>query len=204
MIFDEVITGFRLGLSGGSSLSGVIPDLRTLGKIIGGGFPVGAYGGRRDIMDKVITPAEPTESKEAAKQKIFSSGTYSGNPISMVAGLALIKELEEPGFYERIDDCGELIRNGLAKIAGNIGFDIQIVGVKSMFSVHFASRPVKNIRDILCSDRATASAFYMGLVANGIYIPDYHVAFTSSAHTDADIDRILYVSETVLKEIKKH
>ncbi|GAI04518.1 unnamed protein product, partial [marine sediment metagenome] len=167
---------------------------------------VGAYGGRKDIMEKVVAPLGPAEAKEVTpqRQKIFSSGTFSGNPISMVAGLATIKELEKPGVYERIDGYGEQIRSGLRKIAADIGFDIQVVGLRSLFSVHFSSYPMRNIRDILSSDKETGGAFYMGLVANGIYIPAYHVAFTSGAHTDADIDKILEVSEMVLREMKKH
>lgn len=203
LILDEVITGFRLGLSGSYSLLGVIPDLRVLGKIIAGGFPVGAYGGRRDIMEKVVTPPGPAEAKDVARQKIFSSGTYSGNRVSMVAGVATLRELEKPGFYERIDGYGERVRSGLRKIATEIGLDIQVVGLKSLFSVHFSRRPVRNIRDILNSDRQTAGAFYTGLVANGVYIPEHHVAFTSGAHTDADVNTVLEVSEMVLKEIKK-
>jgi len=203
LIFDEVITGFRLGLSGGYSLFGVIPDLRTLGKIIGGGFPVGAYGGRKDIMEKVVTPLGLGDDKALQKQKIFSSGTYSGNPITMVAGVATIKELEKPGFYERIDGYGERIRSSLSKIARDIGLDIQVIGLRSLFSVHFSDRPLRNIRDILSSDRGTAGAFYTGLVANGIYVLENHVAFTSGAQTDADIDKILEVSEMVLREIKR-
>ncbi|MEE9399691.1 MAG: aminotransferase class III-fold pyridoxal phosphate-dependent enzyme [Dehalococcoidales bacterium] len=205
LIFDEVISGFRMGLSGGYSLSGVVPDMRSLGKIIGGGFPVGAYGGRRDIMEKVVAPPDPAEAKNAAlrKQKIFSSGTYSGNPISMVAGLATIKELEKPGFYEHIDGCAERVRSGLPEIASDMGLDIQVVGVRSLFSVHFTSRPLKNVRDILGSDRETAGVFYTGLVANGVYIPEHHFGVISGAHTNADIDKILSVSEIVLKEIRK-
>jgi len=203
LIFDEVITGFRLGLSGACSLSGVIPDLRTLGKIIGGGFPVGAYGGRREIMEKVVAPPAPGEPREATKGRIFSSGTYSGNPISMVAGLAMIRELEKPGFYERINGLADHIRSGLVKMAGEMGFAMQVIGVGSLFSVHFANHPLKNVRDIMGSDRETAGAFYAGLVANGVYIPENHVAFTSAAHTDADVERILAVSRTVLEEIKK-
>jgi len=205
LILDEVITGFRLGLSGSYSLLGVIPDLLVLGKVIAGGFPVGAYGGRKDIMEKVVTPPGPAEAKDVAlqRQKIFSSGTYSGNPISMVAGVATLREVEKPGFYERINGYGERIRSGLGKMAMEIGLDIQVVGLRSLFSVHFSSRPVRNIRDILNSDRGAAGAFYMGLVANGVYVPEHHVAFASGAHTDADIDKILEVSEMVLREIKK-
>ena len=114
-----------------------------------------------------------------------------------------MRELEKPGFYERIDGYGERVRSGLRKIATEIGLDIQVVGLKSLFSVHFSRRPVRNIRDILNSDRQTAGAFYTGLVANGVYIPEHHVAFTSGAHTDADVNTVLEVSEMVLKEIKK-
>jgi len=200
LIFDEVISSFRMGLSGACTISGVIPDLRTLGKIIGGGFPVGAYGGRRDIMEKVVTPPESSNSHQ---DKIFSSGTYSGNPISMIAGLAMIKELEKPGFYERLDAKGERIRRGLLKMGDGMGFAIQVLGIRSIFTVHFSERPLKNVRDILTSDRETARAFYTGLVANGVYIPDFHFASISAAHTDDDVDQILAVSGIVLKEIER-
>jgi glutamate-1-semialdehyde 2,1-aminomutase len=203
LVFDEVITGFRMGLSGGYSLSGVVPDLRALGKIIGGGFPVGAYGGRRDIMEAVVAPPESAAARDAAGQKIFSSGTYSGNPISMVAGLATIAELEKPGFYQRIDGHAQRIRSGLAKMAVDIGLAAQVIGAGSLFSVLFSDRPMKNLRDVLASNRETAGAFYTGLVVNGVYIPEHHFAFMSGAHTDADVDQILAVSETVLKEIKR-
>jgi len=200
LIFDEVISGFRMGLGGASTIFGVVPDLRSLGKIIGGGFPAGAYGGRRDIMEKVATPPEGGASHE---HKIFSSGTFSGNPISMIAGLAMIKELEKPGFYESLDGKGERIRSGLLKMAGDIGFAIQVLGIRSIFTVHFSNRPLQNVRDILNSDRETGSAFYTGLVANGVYIPDFHFASLSAAHTDNDVNQILATSEKVLREIKR-
>lgn len=199
LIFDEVISGFRMGLGGAFSLSGVIPDLRTLGKIIGGGFPVGAYGGRRDIMEKVVSPASDAASRE---QKVFSSGTFSGNPISMVAGVTMIKELEKPGFYEKLDEKGDRIRGGLVKLGNEIGLPIQTLGVRSVFTVHFADRPLRNIRDILKSDRETAGAFYTGWVANGVYIPDFHFASISAAHSDVDITQVLSTAELVLKKIK--
>ncbi|MFC1931378.1 aspartate aminotransferase family protein [Chloroflexota bacterium] len=206
LIFDEVITGFRFGLSGGYSLLGVAPDLRSMGKVIGGGFPVGAYGGRRDIMEEVVAPLgimESIVSPSGSGKKIFSSGTYSGNLVTMVAGLTTIKELEKPGFYERIDGYGERVRSGLKKMAADIGVDIQVVGARSEFTVFFTNRPVRNVRDVLSTDKKTAGAFYLGLTANGIHARD-HLAFLSGAHTDADIDKILEVSEKVLGEIKKH
>lgn len=154
-------------------------------------------------MEKVVTSPGAAEPKEAAKQKIFSLGTYSGNPISMIAGLAMIKELEKSGFYERINGYGERLRIGLTRIAGGLGLSVQVLGVGSMFSLHFANHPIKNLRDILNSDRETTGAFYLGLTANGVHIPEYHVAFTSGAHTETDIKKILDVAEKVLTEIKK-
>ena len=151
-------------------------------------------------MEKVATPPEGGASH---KQKIFSSGTFSGNPISMIAGLAMIKELETPGFYEILDGKGERIRRGLLKMAGDIGFAIQVLGIRSIFTVHFSDQPLRNVRDILNSDRETGSAFYTGLVANGVYIPDFHFASLSAAHSDDDVARILAVSEQVLREIKR-
>jgi len=201
LIYDEVVTGFRLGLSGAYSITGIIPDLRVLAKTIGGGFPVGAYGGRKEIMDKVVTPGRGVLFGAG---KMFQSGTYSGNPISMTAGLAMIKELEKPGFYERIDGYGERARSGLRKIAADVGIPVQVVGVGSLFGVHFSEHPVRNIRDIAKADKEMGEAFSMGWVANGIHCPPIHVLFTSGAHTDVDIGKILEVAEMVIREIKKH
>jgi glutamate-1-semialdehyde 2,1-aminomutase len=207
LIFDEVVTGFRLGLSGAYSITGVTPDLRILGKLIGGGFPVGAYGGRKDIMEKVVSPVEkPAEARSMQYEgpKIFQSGTFSGNPISMTAGLAMIKELEKPGFYERIDGYGERVRSGLRKIVVDLGIPVQVVGVGSMFCLHFSEHSVMSIRDFSMIDKETGAAFYMGWEANGIHCPPFHLGFTSGAHTGDDIDKVLEVAEMVLQEIKAH
>jgi len=207
LIYDEVVTGFRLGLSGAYSITGVVPDLRILGKLIGGGFPVGAYGGRKEIMEKVVSSFEKSgeaKSTQYKGPKIFQSGTFSGNPISMTAGLAMIKELEKPGFYERIDEYGERVRSSLRKIAAEIGIPVQVVGVGSMFCLHFSEHPIKNIRDFAKIDKDTGAAFYMGWEANGIHCPPFHLGFTSGAHTGDDIDKILEVAEMVLREIKMH
>lgn len=198
LIYDEVITGFRLGLSGAASL-GVTPDLRTLGKIIGGGFPIGAYGGRRDIMEEVVTP---TKDPFSIKKKIIQSGTFSGNPISVTAGLATIKELEKPGIYSRIDGYAQRIRSGISKVGANLGMDLQVVGTASVFNVFFSSHPIRSIRDTATCDTDKAKAFFLGLVANGVFVPPMHLAFTNAAHTDTDIDKVLEVSEQVLRQIK--
>jgi len=199
LIYDEVVTGFRVSLQGAYSIGGVEPDLRAMAKLIGGGFPVGAYGGRREIMEKVVSPEIPSETG-----KMFSSGTYSGNPITMVAGIATLKELEKPGFYERIDKYGESVRNGIEKLGKKHDIPVQAVGVGSMFGIHFGKERIRNIRDIASSDRDTGEAFYMGLVANGIYVPPYHLAFISDAHTDSDIVKILEVSDSILNTIKNN
>ncbi len=199
LIFDEVVTGYRLGLSGAVSLSGVMPDLRAMGKVIGGGFPTGAFGGRTDIMEEVVTPAsEPHE-----RQKMYQSGTFSGNPISATAGLAMIRELEEPGFFERIDGYGDRIRKGLREMAADLDMEIQAVGRGSIFGVFFGSHPIRNIRDVQRCDAEKGRAFFMGLVANGIFVTPFHLGFTNGAQTDEDIDRVLEVSKYVLTEMKR-
>jgi glutamate-1-semialdehyde 2,1-aminomutase len=205
LVYDEVITGFRLGLSGAYSITEVVPDLRAMAKLIGGGFPVGAYGGRRDIMERVVSRMEKPGGFGPEKQaKMFQSGTFSGNPISMTAGLAMMKELEKPGFYERIDGYGERMRNGLREIAAEVGIPLQVVGIGSIFGLHFCEHPIRTIRDIARSDKATGTTFYMGWLAHGVYCPPLHMAFTSGAHTDADIESILETSEMVLRELKRH
>ena len=199
LIFDEVVTAYRLGLSGAVSLSGVMPDLRSMGKAIGGGFPIGAFGGRADIMDAVVTP--PSSPHEPLK--MYQSGTFSGNPVSAAAGLAMIQELQEPGFYDRIDAYGERVRQGLRDIAAGLDVELQAVGRGSIFGVFFGSHPVRNIRDVQRCDPDKGRAFFMGLVANGIYVTPFHLGFTNGAQTDEDIDRILEVSEYVLSQIKR-
>jgi glutamate-1-semialdehyde 2,1-aminomutase len=199
LIWDEVITGYRLGLHGAADLfPGVIPDLRALAKIIGGGFPVGAYGGRKEIMDRAITPTGRPEEKS------FSSGTYSGNPISMVAGLAQIEELEnkEKEIYPYIDKIAEKLRNDLREMANNLGIGLQVLGIGSIFGTVFTPLPCKTVRDILKNDDTQKQmAFELGLLANGVYYKN--PALTYAALSEQDIDKILEVSEYVLGEMAR-
>ncbi len=198
LIYDEVITGFRLGLGGATSVNGVVPDMRAMGKAIGGGFPCGAFGGRADVMDSVISPAtQPHETNKA-----YQSGTFSGNPLSSAAGLAMIAELEKPGAYESMDAHAERIRARVMQIGKELEIPIQAVGEGSIFGIFFADKAPRNIRDVARADGVTAKAFFMGLVANGIYVTPFHLGFTNAAQTDGDIDTILDASERVLKEIK--
>ena len=200
LIYDEVITGFRLSLSGAVSISGVVPDLRALGKAIGGGLPIGVYGGKREIMDTVVTPA----SQPHEKDKMYQSGTFTGNPMSTAAGLAMISGLEKPGVYERMNGHGERIRTTLMKMGDELGIELQAVGEGSIFGVFFAGHPIRNIRDVARSNAERGRAFFMGLVANGLYVTPFHLGFTNAAQTDEDIDRVLDISGHVLEEIKAY
>ncbi len=200
LIFDEVITGFRVALGGSAAVTGVTPDLTALAKPIGGGFPMGAFGGRRDVMEQVVTP-----KRDAADERvtIFQSGTFQTNLVSLTAGLAMLSELEKPGTYKKLNDSGEQVREGIEKIGANLGLSIQATGQGSIFGVYFADEPVRSIRDVLGSDRELAGTFYLGLVAHGVYITPYHLGFTNAAQTQSEIDEILDVCQTVLETIKE-
>jgi glutamate-1-semialdehyde 2,1-aminomutase len=199
MIFDEVVTNFRLGLGGASAYFGVKPDLVCLGKIVGGGFPIGVYGGRRDLMDKFVTPTgQPSDTKE----KIHQSGTFSGNAITMVAGLAAVKELEKPGVYSYVDNLTARMRAGLEGIAEDLGIPMITLGIGSLFQYHFGVKNIKNRRDKQNADGAAARLFSLGLLANGICAGSRPL-FLSTAHTDADVDKTLDVAAAVLKEMKR-
>ncbi len=197
LIYDEVVTGFRVGGMGGAAkYYGIAPDLDCFGKPMGGGFPVGAYGGRRDIMEATCNPIADPE------YKIFQSGTFTGNPITMIAGLALLRELETKD-YSYIDNCAEKIRSGLHKIAAEQGFKMQVTGISSLFFPHFNSEPIRTSRDKLKDDAAKNREFCLGLIVNGVYLPPNHPAAICFAHTDSDVDQILSVAEKVLKEMKQ-
>jgi glutamate-1-semialdehyde 2,1-aminomutase len=197
LIYDEVVTGFRLaGMGGAAKYYGIAPDLACYGKVIGGGFPIGAFGGRRDIMEKVCNPTGDPE------YKIFQSGTFTGNAMAMTAGLACLTELETKN-YSYIDNLAEKIRSGLRELGAEQGFEMQITGLESMFYVHFNDRPVRNMRDKLKDDAAKNREFSLGMIGNGVYLPPVHPGATCFAHTEKDVDKILSVAEEVLKEMKK-
>jgi glutamate-1-semialdehyde 2,1-aminomutase len=196
-IYDEVVTGFRLsGMEGAVKYYGVVPDLACYGKPIGGGFPIGAYGGRRDIMEQTCNPAADPE------YKIFQSGTFTGNPIAVTAGLACLTELEKRD-YSCIDNLAEKLRVGIQQIATEHGFEMHITGIGSMFYVHFNSGPVRNMRDKLKDDAVKNREFSMGMIVHGVYLQPVHPAATCFAHSEKDIDQILRVAEKVLKEMKQ-
>jgi glutamate-1-semialdehyde 2,1-aminomutase len=195
MILDEVVTNFRLGLGGASEYYGVRPDLVTLGKILGGGFPIGGYAGRRDLMDGFVTPANDPA-------RISQSGTFSGNALSMAAGLAAITVLEEGSVYRHLDVVTERLLGGLKKQAADRGMPLAITGLKSMFQLHFGLERLTNVRERAGEDRVAAVEYSHGLLANGVFaVP--RPWFMSAAHTPQDVDRILEVSGAVLDEMTR-
>ena len=179
LIFDEVMTGFRVALGGAQGLYGITPDLTTLGKIVGGGMPVGAFGGRADIMDR-ITPDGP----------IFHAGTLSGNPVAMAAGLATLKECMQPGFYESLEKKAKALMDGFAAHAKAAGIPLSTVVVGGMFGFFFTdSTHVTSYKQATTCNIERFKKFFHGMLAAGVYLAPsaYEAGFVSSAHSDGDI-----------------
>jgi glutamate-1-semialdehyde 2,1-aminomutase len=195
LIFDEVVTGFRLAKGGASEYFGVTPDLHTLGKVAGGGFPIGVYGGRRDILESVLGPTKIGDAR------MFQSGTFSGAPAAMAAGLAMINGLADGEARSAADARAEELRTGWRAIAERRGIPLQVTGMASWFGLHFTDRPVRTRRDALHSDERLERAFALGLLVRDVYMPQGHPGFTSAAHTRADVQHVLRASDEVLAEI---
>jgi glutamate-1-semialdehyde 2,1-aminomutase len=180
LIFDEVMTGFRLGRGGAQERYGVMPDMTCLGKIIGGGLPVGAFGGKREIMEQVA-PSGP----------IYQAGTLSGNPLAMTAGLATLRATGEPGFYERLEGLGERWRRGMREAAseGDVPFTINQVG--SMASIFFTEGPVMDFASAARSDTEAFKDFFWHMLQHGIYLApsQYEAGFISSVHSEEDLEK---------------
>ncbi|MHA2057338.1 MAG: aspartate aminotransferase family protein [Candidatus Thorarchaeota archaeon] len=200
LIFDEVVTNFRLALGGAAEFFGVKPDLVCLGKIVGGGFAIGGYGGRRDIMEKMVTPKTGLWD---LKEQIFQSGCFSGNPISMTAGLAVLEELEKKNIYPRLNSLTERLREGLSEIGEKFKYDMLVTGVTSFLQIHFGIKNIKNKRDAMKANKTMAKAFHLGLRAKGI-MASAHPLFLSTEHTEKDVNHVLEVTEIALKEMQSH
>ena len=179
LIFDEVISGFRVGLHGAQGLYGVTPDLTCLGKIIGGGLPVGAYGGREEIM-RMAAPLGPT----------YQAGTLSGNPLAVSAGIACLTELGRPGIYERLDALGVLAEQGVRSAADATGTQVTVNRVGSAFTAFFAQSPIRDWSEAAGADTERYARYFLCLLEQGVYTApsQFEAGFVSLAHTDADLD----------------
>ena len=188
LIFDEVMTGFRLALGGSQELFAIKPDLTTLGKIIGGGLPVGAYGGRSEIMD-LVAPLGP----------VYQAGTLSGNPLAMAAGLATLRHLREQKqeIYPGLDKLSNELVAGIAAAAKDAGVPICHNRVGSMFTWFFARGPVTDWASASKSDTKAFGRFFHGMLDNGVYLPpsQFEAAFLSTAHTEQDIQQTIAVAK---------
>jgi glutamate-1-semialdehyde 2,1-aminomutase len=193
LIFDEVMTGFRVAYGGAQALYKIKPDLTCFGKIIGGGLPVGAYGGRRRIMSQ-IAPQGP----------VYQAGTLSGNPLAMAAGIATLKQLKKKGFYEKLEKKSARLSAGLAKAASRAGIPAQVGHVGSMLGMFFCDGPVRSFDDAKRCDLKRFSKFYRGMREEGVYIApsQFEALFLSAAHTTAQIDATVRAAERVLSGLK--
>lgn len=191
-ILDEVMTGFRLARGGAQELFGLTPDLSCFGKIIGGGLPVGAFGGRVDIMDK-LAPIGP----------VYQAGTLSGNPLAMAAGLAALDELASRDAYAQLDALGRQLEAGMTDAAKSAGVAVTWKRIGSMFCGYFTDRPVNNLADAMHSDRARFAKFFHGMLAEGIYLApsQFEAGFLSTAHTSADIEFTVRAAAKVLRTL---
>jgi len=189
LIFDEVMTGFRVAYGGAQTLYGVTPDLTCLGKIIGGGLPVGAYGGKKKIME-YVAPQGP----------VYQAGTLSGNPVAMAAGIATLKELQKPGFYDALDTMSLRLASGLEQAAKNAGVKASAANVGAMLGFFFTNKKVNDFEDAKTSDTEMFSVYYKKMRDKGIYLApsQFEALFVSAAHNEQDIDATIKAAEEVL------
>ncbi|MEZ0324002.1 MAG: glutamate-1-semialdehyde 2,1-aminomutase [Hydrogenothermaceae bacterium] len=192
LIFDEVMTGFRLAYGGAQELYDVEPDITTFGKVIGGGLPVGAYGGKREIME-YVAPVGP----------VYQAGTLSGNPLAMAAGLTQLKLLKEINPYQELDRKGKILEDGIKEISKLTGKHITVNRVGSMITAFFTDKEVVDFQTAKTSDTQLFAKFFRGLIREGIYLPasQFEAFFLSTAHSDRDLEITLEKMEKVLREV---
>ncbi|HEV2581447.1 MAG TPA: glutamate-1-semialdehyde 2,1-aminomutase [Ktedonobacteraceae bacterium] len=191
LIFDEVITGFRVALGGMQGRAGVLPDLTCLGKIVGGGLPVGAYGGRREIMQQVA-PLGP----------MYQAGTLSGNPLAMAAGIATLRELRKPDRYEELERKGQLLEEGIQRAIKQAGINVQFARLGSLFGLFFTSQPVIDYASAKTSDTARYARYFWKMLERGVYLPpsQFETCFISLALEDAMIEETIEAVKVALHE----
>ncbi len=189
LVFDEVMTGFRVHPGGAQALYGVTPDLTALGKVIGGGLPVGAYGGRREIME-LVAPAGP----------VYQAGTLSGNPLAMTAGIETLRELVEPGVWEAVEDATASLVAGLAAL----GAPVQLAQVGTMFGIFFTDAPVTSWSEAKAADTERFAAFHRALLDRGVYLApsQFEAGFVSTAHGEAEIEATVAAADDALRSLR--
>lgn len=193
LIFDEVMSGFRVALGGAQARYGVTPDLTALGKIIGGGLPVGAFGGKREIMEQ-LSPLGP----------VYQAGTLSGNPLAMRAGLTVLEAVSEPGFHDRLTQNAEDLMEGLRQAAIKAGVPMTVQGSGGMFGIFFTEKsPVVHFEDVVACDTERFKQFFHGMLKEGFYLAPsaFEAGFISEAHTAEDIAQTISAAERVLKNL---
>ena len=192
LIFDEVMTGFRVALGGAQARYAIQPDLTTLGKVIGGGLPVGAFGGRREIMEK-ISPLGP----------VYQAGTLSGNPVAVAAGLATLKLVSQPGYVESIEKTTQTLVAGLLKEAESAGLPFAAQSVGSMFGLYFRATAPTSFAEVMTSDRERFNLFFHAMLTRGIYLAPsaYEAGFVSAAHGPAEIEATLLAARESLRSL---
>ncbi len=194
LIFDEVMTGFRVGLGSAQGLFGIRPDLSTFGKVIGGGMPLGAFGGRRAIMEK-IAPLGP----------VYQAGTLSGNPLSVAAGLATLAKVQAPGFYEALAKKTAALVTGLTEAAKRRGVTFCAQSVGGMFGLYFAPEPPFTYAEVMACDKDAFNRFFHAMLEKGVYLAPsaFEAGFVSAAHSDSDIAATIAAAEAVFAELAK-
>jgi glutamate-1-semialdehyde 2,1-aminomutase len=192
LIFDEVMTGFRLARGGAQEIYKVTPDLTTLGKIIGGGLPVGAYGGRRELMEQ-IAPAGP----------VYQAGTLSGNPLAMTAGLLVLRRLRDRSIYEQLEEAGRRLCEGLMQAASEAGIVTVTNRVGSMFTTFFTDAEVTDWPTAARSDRERYGRFFHAMLEEGVYLApsQFEAAFIGAAHTDELLDRTVNAARKAFRAL---
>jgi len=189
LIFDEVITGFRVAYGGAQTIYGILPDLTCLGKIIGGGLPVGAYGGKKEIMD-MISPTGP----------VYQAGTLSGNPLAMTAGIETLKVLCQEGVYESLERAATLLEEGIVEIVSSLNLMLNVSRFASLLTIFFTERPVVNYESVSAADTVLFAKFFQQMLIQGIYWPpsQFEAAFVSLAHSDDNIQQTIRAIEKAL------
>jgi glutamate-1-semialdehyde 2,1-aminomutase len=193
LIFDEIVTGFRLAWGGAQEHYGVVPDLACYGKAMAGGYPLSAVAGRRELLQ----PADPRQKGHG--RYCFMSGTFSGNPVACAAGLAALEVLRQPGVYERLHHMGRRLAEGLHQAGAAVGVPLQVLGDGPVLQVFFTEhRPLRNHRDLLRADKKKAVQFGYELIRRGVYCTPGGKLYLSLAHSDADLDRTVAIAAEAL------